>query len=144
MDARPDYSFEREVLVRFAHCDPAGIIFFPQYLVLFNGLVEDWFNEGLGIGYAHFIGERRCGLPIVKLDCEFKAPSKMGERLTLALSVTRIGNSSIALRLSASAGGQLRVVSNQVLVTTSLDTNRSIPVPDDLRSLLVGRVSACA
>jgi len=136
MDAKPDCSFEREVLVRFAHCDPAGIVYFPQYLVLFNGHVEDWFNEGLGIGYAHFIGERRCGLPMVKLDCEFKAPSKMGERLTLSLDVVRVGNSSITLQLRASAGGQLRVVSNQVLVTTSLDTNKSIPIPDDLRRLL--------
>lgn len=138
MDAKPDYSFEREVLVRFAHCDPAGIVYFPQYLVLFNGLVEDWFNEGLGIGYAHFIGERRCGLPMVKLDCEFKAPSKMGERLTLSLGVTRVGNSSITLQLCASADGQVRVVSNQVLVTTSLDTNRAVPIPEDLRGLLAG------
>ncbi|KQV86240.1 4-hydroxybenzoyl-CoA thioesterase [Massilia sp. Root351] len=136
MDAKPEVSFEREVLVRFAHCDPAGIVFFPQYLVLFNGLVEDWFNEGLGIGYAHFIGARRCGLPIVKLDCEFKAPSKMGERLTLSLGVERVGSSSVALRLSASAGGQVRVVSRQVLVTTSLDTNKAISIPDDLRQLL--------
>jgi 4-hydroxybenzoyl-CoA thioesterase len=136
MDAKPDRSFEREVLVRFAHCDPAGIVYFPQYLVLFNGHVEDWFNERLGIGYAHFIGERRCGLPMVKLDCEFKAPSKMGERLTLSLDVVRVGNSSMTLQLRASAGGQLRVVSNQVLVTTSLETNKSIPIPEDLRRLL--------
>jgi 4-hydroxybenzoyl-CoA thioesterase len=136
MDAKPDHCFEREVLVRFAHCDPAGIVFFPQYLVLFNGLVEDWFNDGLGIGYAHFIGERRCGLPIVKLDCEFKAPSRMGERLMLSLSVSRVGNSSITLQLRASAGGELRVLSTQVLVTTSLDSNKAIPIPEDLRRLL--------
>lgn len=136
MDARPDHCFEREVLVRFAHCDPAGIVFFPQYLVLFNGLVEDWFNDGLGIGYARFIGERRCGLPIVKLDCEFKAPSRMGERLMLSLSVSRVGNSSISLQMCASADGELRVLSNQVLVTTSLDTNKSISIPEDLRRLL--------
>ena len=132
----PGAVFEREVLVRFAHCDPAGIVFFPQYLVLFNGHVEDWFNDGLGIGYAHFIGERRCGLPIVRLDCEFKAPTRMGERLTLSLAVTHVGNSSIGLRLAAHAGGQLRVVSNQVLVTTSLETHRAIAIPDDVRALL--------
>ncbi|KQW93298.1 4-hydroxybenzoyl-CoA thioesterase [Massilia sp. Root418] len=136
MDAKPDHCFEREVLVRFAHCDPAGIVFFPQYLVLFNGLVEDWFNDGLGIGYAHFVGERRCGLPIVKLDCEFKAPSRMGERLMLSLSVSRVGNSSITLQLRASAGGELRVLSTQVLVTTSLDSNKAIAIPEDLRRLL--------
>ena len=39
--AAPSY-FERERLVRFSDCDPAGIVFYPQYFVMFNGLVEDW------------------------------------------------------------------------------------------------------
>ena len=39
-------TFERPVRIRFSHCDPAGIVFFPQYLVMTNALVEDWFNEG--------------------------------------------------------------------------------------------------
>ncbi|MDF6762844.1 acyl-CoA thioesterase, partial [Escherichia coli] len=39
-----DYHFERAARIRFAHCDPAGIVYFPQYLVLFNVLVEDWFT----------------------------------------------------------------------------------------------------
>ena len=41
--------FERDVLIRFSHCDPAGIVFFPQYLVMFNNHVEDWVTDGLGI-----------------------------------------------------------------------------------------------
>ena len=45
-------TFEREQLIRFSHCDPAGIVFFPQYFVLFNGHVEDWFDDGLALGYA--------------------------------------------------------------------------------------------
>ena len=28
--------FERKKLIRFHHCDPAGIVFYPQYLVLCN------------------------------------------------------------------------------------------------------------
>ena len=53
--ARPracDDAFERPVRIRFSHCDPAGIVFFPQYLVMSNALVEDWFNEALDIDYA--------------------------------------------------------------------------------------------
>ncbi len=35
-------TFERPVRIRFSHCDPAGIVFFPQYLVMTNDvLVED-------------------------------------------------------------------------------------------------------
>jgi len=42
-------TFDMPVRIRFAHCDPAGIVFFPQYLVLTNALVEDWFTERLKI-----------------------------------------------------------------------------------------------
>ena len=35
-------TFERSVLIRFHHCDPAGVAFYPEYFVLFNELVEDW------------------------------------------------------------------------------------------------------
>ena len=35
----PRHDFERPRRIRFAHCDPAGIVFFPQYLVMLNNLV---------------------------------------------------------------------------------------------------------
>ena len=41
--------FEQTLRVRFGHCGPAGIVFYPQILVLFNALVEDWVDEALGL-----------------------------------------------------------------------------------------------
>ena len=32
--------FAADKPIRFHHCDPAGIVFYPQYFVLFNELVE--------------------------------------------------------------------------------------------------------
>ena len=128
--------FERGTLVRFSHCDPAGIVFFPQYLVLFHQHVEDWFNQCLEINYADFISRRRCGIPTVKLECEFKAPSRMGEQVTLSLGVASIGRSSLNLELACRAGDQVRVTARQTLVITSLDTDRAIPIPEDLLTQL--------
>ncbi len=36
------------VKIRFAHCDPAGIVDFAAHFDILNGVVEDWFSEGLG------------------------------------------------------------------------------------------------
>ena len=33
--------FKKSCMIRFAHCDPAGIVFHPNFFVLFNGLTED-------------------------------------------------------------------------------------------------------
>ncbi|ASL46925.1 4-hydroxybenzoyl-CoA thioesterase [Burkholderia sp. AD24] len=129
-------SFERPVRIRFSHCDPAGIVFFPQYLVMTNALVEDWFNEGLHVDYAQMIGQRRVGLPIVKLDCEFSRPSQMGETITLTLNVAAIGRRSISIEIVGHCNGETRFRAKQVLVTTSLDRNVSIDIPPDIASAL--------
>jgi 4-hydroxybenzoyl-CoA thioesterase len=129
-------SFERPVRIRFSHCDPAGIVFFPQYLVMTNALVEDWFNEGLHIDYAHMIAQRRLGLPIVKLDCEFSRPSQMGETITLTLQVAAIGRRSISLDIVGHCHGETRFRAKQVLVTTSLERGTSIEIPADIASAL--------
>lgn len=129
-------TFELPVRIRFSHCDPAGIVFFPQYLVLTNALVEDWFNDCLKIDYAHMIEQRRVGLPIVKLECEFSRPSKMGETATLALSLAAIGRRSIRIEIVGRCGDEIRFRANQVLVTTSLEAGTSIDIPDDIASAL--------
>lgn len=128
--------FTRDYPIRFSHCDPAGIVFFPQYLVLFNQLVEDWFTDGLGISYADLLGPRRIGLPIVRLECDFRAISRMGDTVTFGLAVERIGGRSLTLALQARGSDALRVSSRQVLVFTSLDTHQAISMPADVRAAL--------
>ncbi|BEU94547.1 acyl-CoA thioesterase [Acidovorax sp. DW039] len=128
--------FTRDYRIRFSHCDPAGIVFFPQYLVLFNQLVEDWFTDGLGISYADLLGPRCVGLPIVRLECDFRAISRMGDTVAFGLAVERIGGRSLTLALQARGSDALRVSSRQVLVFTSLDTHQAISMPADVRAAL--------
>lgn len=132
------HRFERERTIRFSHCDPAGIVFFPQYLVMINDLNEDWVGTLLGLPYAELIGRRRIGLPTVSLHCEFTAVSRMGEVVTLGLSVARVGRKSIALRHGCRLGDESRMNIQQVLVTTDLETHRAIDIPADLRAAIEG------
>ena len=122
--------------VRFSDCDPAGIVFFPQYLVMLNGFVEQWFDEGLRVPYAGLIGERRTGLPTVRLECDFTAVSRHGDVLTLSTQIEKLGRSSLTLRTEFHAGAELRLRARQVLVCTSLHTHRPQPLPDDVRAAL--------
>jgi len=135
----PATRFERVYPIRFSHCDPAGIVFFPQYLVLFNHLLEDWFTHGLGIAYADFLGKRRIGTPTVRLECDFRAISRMGEDVTFSITPERVGGKSLTLAIEARRGDELRVRARQVLVFTSLDTHRAIDMPADVRAALQER-----
>ncbi len=126
--------FVSEKLIRFHHCDPAGIVFYPQYFVLFHELLEDWFNRGLGLDYADFISNERRGLPTAHIDCDFKVPSKIGDTVQMQLSVQRIGRTSLTLSIKVCAGEEVRVTANQVLVLISLADGALVPVPADLRA----------
>ena len=126
--------FERSLVIRFAHCDPGAIVFYPQYFIMFNTLVEEWVSDALGIPYHELLGPRRTGLPTVSLRSEFKQVSQMGDRVTLGLEVERLGNRSIGLRLDCRGeDGVVRVMVHQTVVTTQIDSHRAIVLPDDLR-----------
>ena len=130
-------SFDRPHRIHFSECDPAGIVFYPQYFVLFNDLLETWIDTLLPIGFAGFIGRRRIGLPTVHLEAEFKGVSRMGDDVILSLQVLRVGGKSLTLGLCCTGvDGSPRMNVTQTIVTTSLETHLSIPIPDDLRLAL--------
>jgi 4-hydroxybenzoyl-CoA thioesterase len=126
--------FERDKLIRFHHCDPAGIVFYPQYFILFNELVEDWFNHGLQHDYADLVYSQRLGTPMVRVECDFLSPSKIGEMLTLRLGVRHLGRSSLGLVVEGISGGVPRVRAQLTVVLANVDTLRSVPFPPDLRA----------
>ena len=136
--------FSRERLIRFSDCDPAAIVFYPQYFIMFNGLVEDWFNEGLQVGYQRTIITRRIGLPTVRLEADFKAVSKMGDQVLLALNVERLGSRSLTLQAACTgqSDGVVRMSMRQVLVFTSLDTHQAIEIPDDIHAAISRSMAA--
>lgn len=129
-------AFEREQTVRFGHCDPAGIVFYPRYFEMLNELVEDWFEQGLGLPFAQLIAQRRLGMPTARLDTRFVRVSRLGDRLRQRLRVRRVGGSSLALAIAFDGDDGTRVEFDQLLVCTSLDTHRSHPLPADLRATL--------
>jgi 4-hydroxybenzoyl-CoA thioesterase len=101
-----------------------------------NGAVEDWFSDALGLDYAEFIGPRRIGLGYASCQADFAAPGFMGDRLTFAVLVERIGGASLTLRIHGYRGQDPILSAQLTIVTTSLVEHRAIPIPEDLRSAL--------
>ncbi|MFD2177611.1 acyl-CoA thioesterase [Veronia pacifica] len=123
--------------IRFSDCDPAGIVFYPQYFVMFNDLLEAWVDAILDGGFAGYIGKSRFGMPIVRLEADFVSVSEMGDDVDLELEVQRLGSKSISLEYRCVGKDEdLRMSVQQTLVTTSLDNHKSIEIPPALRSAI--------
>ena len=125
--------FTTERKIRFSHCDPAGIVYFVNFFDMVSGAVEDWFGEAIGFTFNEMHIQRRVGFPIVNTGCEFFRPCHLGDRLVLELTIARLGRSSIEFSVVGRVGAEEKFRARHKVALMSLDTQRALPIPDDLR-----------
>lgn len=123
-------------LLRFGDCDPSGIAYFPAYLDMLVGVVEEFF-ESAAISWSDMIRVSRIGTPTLALNLTFLHPGMHGHHLKFFLKVLRVGRSSLDLLHEVRHDTQLLWRAEQRLVATSLDTHKSIPWPDEFRAALI-------
>lgn len=123
-------AFTVQVSVRFRHCDPAGIVFFPRYFEMINDVVEDWFAETLDLPFEKLVIAN--GAPTAQIEASFTAPSLHGDVLEFQLTPTKLGRSSVRYELEAHCGSELRLKASATLVYIA-KLGRSLPWPDDVR-----------
>ncbi|MEJ2408974.1 MAG: thioesterase family protein [Novosphingobium sp.] len=126
-------AFETNALVRFAHVDGAGIVFYPRYFEMLNGAVEDWFARALGADFRNMHQERGIGVPTVQLEAEFLSPGMLGDDLTVRITPRRVGRSSCTYDAVFTANGRDRLKASATLVCMNLTTMKAVPWPDDIR-----------
>ena len=127
-------TFTRERLIRFSHCDPAGIVYFVNFFDMVGGVVEDWFREAIGLPFQEMHLARRVGFPIVNTGCEFFKPAHLGDTLKLELSIAKLGRSSIEFAIRGAVGGEEKFRARHKVAMVSLASFRAQPIPADMRA----------
>ena len=116
--------FIKQEKIRFQHIDFAGIVFYPRFLEMLNGIVEDWFEEALDRPFFFFFETN--GIPTVDLKIQFKSPARLGEVLTKKLWVKELRNSSILCGFQFVNESENTVLEGEVtLVNVSISEDRS-------------------
>lgn len=134
-------AFRYDQKVLFKYCDPAGIVFFPRYFEMVNDCVERFFDEALGWPFETLLGTE--GVPTAEIRARFVAPSRHGDRLTLMLRVTRVGQSSLGYRIDADCAGAPRFEAEAVLVHVDA-AGRPAPWPRRIKQILTDLTEATA
>ncbi|WP_394849326.1 acyl-CoA thioesterase [Pendulispora brunnea] len=130
--------------VRFEEVDAAGIVFFPIFLNYCHDAMAALF-EPLEGGYVRLVMERRIGLPTVHVEADYRAPLRYGDVARLEVKLLHVGSRSFSLgyTITRAADGLPVAEVKHVVVTTDLDAMRAVPIPSDMRALLV-RLSAAS
>lgn len=129
--------------VRFADCDAAGIVFFPRYFEMLNGVVEDWFAGPLEASFRELHVNRHVSVPTAAVEARFIAPSGLEDELTFALTVTKLGGASCGLRHRITAGDHLRFEATQTIVYVGASLKPE-PWPGALRARIAPFVETAA
>lgn len=128
--------------IRFHHCDPAGIVFYPQYYYLLHETQEDFFSH---INFSLYsIIEQGHGVPIVDMKTQFKGMCRQGEDVVIELSFSKIGGSSMTMEYEIFGTVQnkknendLKLKATGTIVFVELKTSRPQKIPDALRQALM-------
>ncbi len=125
------FTVEKRIL--FQHCDPAGIVFYPQYFYLLSEAMED-FMRATGKPQEEQINVKRRGWPIVRLEVDFVGMSRYGDEVAIDVALRRLGGASLGLdyRIRGSNGDRLRA--STTVVHVDLDTDRAIEISPDVRA----------
>jgi 4-hydroxybenzoyl-CoA thioesterase len=98
--------------VTFGDCDPAGIVFYPNFFAWFDRTFHDW----LRIFGGH---EKICnalgavGLGLVEVNAKFRAPLRDGDTLELHLSIEAWDRKVLRLSFEGHVNGKTAVLGSE-------------------------------
>ncbi|MEO8487774.1 MAG: thioesterase family protein, partial [Betaproteobacteria bacterium] len=133
-----------EKVVRFAHCDPAGIVFYPRFFELIQEATEDFFRFACEMPFERYVNEDGFVMPAVALDVRWHAPSRLADMLAIEVGVARLGTSSLDFAYEVSCRGERRMSARTTQVQTRRDTGRPAPIVEPLRGRLARHFVASA
>jgi 4-hydroxybenzoyl-CoA thioesterase len=127
------HTFRHAYPIRFTHCDPAGIVYFPHFFDFIHRAIEDFFTHGLGHRFADLIVKDRSGVPTVQTNMRFLSPARIGDNLEVSLTILKLGRSSINFKVEMKVDQRVCVQGEHVVCLFSQPQMKSIPIPDALR-----------
>jgi 4-hydroxybenzoyl-CoA thioesterase len=128
------------VAVEFGDCDPAGIVYFPNFHRWMDAASRHWFVLRGIISWRE--AEARWGVigtPIVDSSTRFMKPAVYGDKLAIETAVTEWRSKSFVQQHRIWRGEDLLVEGTEVRVFVTRGDGgqgiRGVVVPDEIRSL---------
>jgi 4-hydroxybenzoyl-CoA thioesterase len=129
------------VAVEFGDCDPAGIVYFPNFFRWIDAASRHFF---VSCGVPSWRETERehgiMGTPIVDTTARFRKPASYGDRLSIETSISEWRARSFAMRHVIRRGDDILVEATEVRVfarRVAGDRHRieAVPIPDFIRKL---------
>lgn len=89
--------YQRTIDISFGDCDPAGIVFYPNYFRWFDATYHA-FLEHRGLNHRSLIEKLDCvGTGLIDCGASFRSPAASGESFTLTLTIENWSEKTVRL-----------------------------------------------
>lgn len=136
--------FVSEMKVEWAHCDAAGIVFYPNFYIWFDQGTERLFSANR-LSYAELDADFGIdGMPLLETGTTYRNACRLGVDITIASWVDEWAGKTFVVkhRITHADGTEaLEGFERRILVVKDPASSRgirAIDVPDGLRERLVG------
>ncbi|MFA7288766.1 MAG: thioesterase family protein [Melioribacteraceae bacterium] len=127
--------FSSKIKIYFFDCDPAGIIFFAS-LFKYSHLVYEDFMNSLKTERDYF-KDNEYLLPIINAEATYIKPIKVGDELTVNMSVTQLKDSSFELTYSFYKDNAILAKAKTVHVCVKKEKFEKTSIPEELNKHLI-------
>jgi acyl-CoA thioesterase FadM len=105
--------------------------------------LEQWFRHSIGLDWYQLHVERGVGVPFVRTEIEFQRPVRPRDALAVAVTVEKVGRSSVVFQVSGHAEGRNERCwqGRFTCVFANAKTGESTPVPEAYRAIIEASVS---
>ena len=121
--------------VRYAECDPQGVVFNANYVAYFDVIITELWREALG-RYQDLV-DTGVDMVVAEINVRYLGSAAFDDEIDFAAHVTRLGETAISTRIDASIGGRPIVEGRIRHVFIDAATKQKRPMPDHVREAML-------
>ena len=132
-----------EFEIDWSDCDPAGIVFYPQFFRMMNTGAHKMF-EHAGLPFHALIEKYgTAGIPMLDVQTTFRSPARHGDRVRLETEVTEWREKTFLIRHVMKLDERVIFEAREVRVWAVPDSSapngiRAKPIPAEVKAMLGG------
>nr|WP_295886592.1 thioesterase family protein [uncultured Devosia sp.] len=129
-----------KVEIQFGDCDPAGIVYYPNYFRFFDNATAALLSAAFAMHKRNWLEHFGiAGIPMVDTGARFIKPSRFGDVVDICSEITELGRSSFSVKHTLLRDGEIAIEAHEKRVWVVRDEQggiRSAPLPEDVRQKL--------
>jgi acyl-CoA thioester hydrolase len=128
--------FRYTLRVRFNECDPQNVAFNANYLTYIDIAITDLYRQHFGASYAAVMSSSGVDVVVAEAKLKFLAPARFDDQIEVAITVERLGDTSMEVSALISGDGKELVVGELRYVFVDIESWKKTPIPDQIRATM--------